>query len=136
MSNPIIYVIAILAGIGIFIFISFFFSKKRRYEIEYNKGIEAYQAEKFEEALGYFQKATRINPDKPDAFYNLGLVYMDMQKNPQSEKNFMRAIQLGPNDPDSYYNLGLLYLNMEKFESALKQFLKVLDILPDDAESL
>ncbi len=137
MSEILVYlVMGAIVTAGVAGFLLWFFNKGRRYEVEYNKGIEAYQEGKCEEALQFFHKATVIDPEKTAAFYNLGLVYMDMKKNRESEKNFLKAIELDKNDPDSYYNLGLLYLNLERYEDALKQFSAILKLTPDDREAL
>ncbi|OGI01534.1 MAG: hypothetical protein A2Y25_03450 [Candidatus Melainabacteria bacterium GWF2_37_15] len=126
-------VVVLGAGAGFYLW---FFNKGRMYEVEYNKGIEAYQDSRFDDALQFFHKATVIDPEKTAAFYNLGLVYMDMKKDKESEKNFLKAINLDNNDPDSYYNLGLLYFNTNRNDDALKQFMQILRIKPDDLEAL
>ena len=91
MHNIAFLVLAGVLLIALIVFLMWFFNKDRRYDVEYNKGIELYQQNNLEDALITFHAATRINPDKPDAFYNLGLVYMAMEKNDASEKNFLKS---------------------------------------------
>ncbi|MDD3013106.1 MAG: tetratricopeptide repeat protein [Candidatus Gastranaerophilales bacterium] len=109
--------------------------KKGIYEVEYNKGIDAYQSANYHAAVKFYKKAINIAPEKAETYYNLGLTYLILNNFDKTELNFKKTIQLNPNDADAYYNLGLLFHRKGKFEEALNQFYKTIELKSEDPDN-
>lgn len=102
----------------------------------YNKGITATDMERYSQAVGYFENATKVDPDDPRAFVNLGVAYSNLGQMDRAIEAFRRAIEADSNYVDGWRNLGITYRLMGEQEEAIKAFEKVVSLAPDDAEGL
>lgn len=49
---------------------------------------------KYDEAIGEFQKAIKLNPKNPDIYYNLGLLYETKNMKPEAKQMYTKALEL------------------------------------------
>jgi len=88
----------------------------------------AYDAQKFDDAIGYLKKAISID-DKNARFHgNLGGVYFYKGLLEEAEAELKKAIELDPDYPVYYYNLFALYYKKGDYDNAIKmldQYIKV-----------
>jgi len=86
-------------------------------------------------ALVYFQKATEITPEYPDAWTNLALAYDYKKMYEAALRAFKSSLDLKPDNPYTLYNLGLTLGKMGLLNQAAETFRMALDIKPDFAEA-
>lgn len=89
-----------------------------------DKGNEAYNAGKYDDALDMYQKAADDNPDKAEAHYNLGSAYYKKGEFDKALKEYGEAVRLDPKMADAYYNAGDSLYRLGKYEEALDAFKK------------
>ena len=111
-----------------------------------NKGVQAYKAARYEEAIGHFQKAVNLDPTYPMTRIYLATAYMQQVvpdlTTPENMKNAQLAIDSyqdvlkeHPNDINSLKGIASLYLSTDKFDEAKTWQEKVLQVDPQDAEA-
>src|SRR5215469_9402305 len=111
-----------------------------------NKGVDAYKAARYEEAIGHFQKATQLDPSLPMAKSYLatalaqnvvpGLDTPDNLKNAQQAISiFQEVLAKEPNDVNSLKQIAAIYFSIKKFNDAKDYQKKVLAVDPKDPEA-
>jgi tetratricopeptide (TPR) repeat protein len=111
-----------------------------------NKGVGAYKAARYEEAIGHFQKATELDPSLPMAKSYLatalaqnvvpGLDTPDNLKTAQQAISmFQEVLNKDPNDVNSLKQIAAIYFSVKKFDEAKDWQKKVLAVDPKDAEA-
>ena len=65
-----------------------------------NEGIEHYNQEHWDVALGHFQKAVEADPNSAEAHYNLALALDKTDKHKEAAMEFKKAQDLGKGNPD------------------------------------
>lgn len=65
-----------------------------------NEGIEHYNQEHFDVALGHFTKAVEADPASAEAHYNLALALDKTDKHKEAAMEFKKAQDLGKDNPD------------------------------------
>jgi tetratricopeptide (TPR) repeat protein len=111
-----------------------------------NKGVDAYKAAKYEEAIGHFQKATELDPSLPMAKSYLatalaqnvvpGLTTPDNLKNAQQAISiFQEVLVKEPEDVNSLKQIAGIYFSIKKFDDAKEYQKKVLAVDPKDPEA-
>lgn len=111
-----------------------------------NKGVQAYTAAKYEDAINHFQKAVELDPTYPSAQLYLATAYAqsvvpDLQT-PENLKHaqlaidgFKKVYDRDPKDVGSIKGIAALYLNIGKFADAKDWQLKAIAVDPNDAEA-
>jgi tetratricopeptide (TPR) repeat protein len=111
-----------------------------------NKGVEAFKAGKYEEAITHFQSAENLDPKLPTAKAFLatalsqnvvpGLTTPDNLKTAQQAiDTFQQVLADDPTDVNSLKGVASLYFNTKKFDQAKEWQKKVLAIDPKDPEA-
>jgi tetratricopeptide (TPR) repeat protein len=111
-----------------------------------NKGVQAYKAAKYEEAIDHFQKAVSLDPTYPMTRLYLATAYMqqvtpdntspDNLKTAQMAINtYQQVLQEHPDDSGSLKGIAALYYDIDKFDDAKQWQVKVLQADPQDAEA-
>jgi len=111
-----------------------------------NKGVEAYKSAHYEEAIGHFQEATRLDPKLPMAKTYLATALAQNvvpgMTTPDNLKNANQAIQIfkdvladQPNDVNSMKQIAGIYFSINDMDDAEDWQKKVLDVDPKDPEA-
>ncbi|HKF46815.1 MAG TPA: tetratricopeptide repeat protein [Terracidiphilus sp.] len=111
-----------------------------------NKGVDAYKAARYEEAIGHFQKATQLDPSLPMAKSYLatalaqnvvpGLDTPDNLKTAQQAISiFQEVLAKDPNDVNSMKQIAGIYFSVKKLDEAKDWQKKVLAVDPKDPEA-
>lgn len=93
------------------------------------KGVNHYEAHRFDSALSDYQRAIALQPNYAEAHYHLGLLYEDLQKLPEAKTEYQLAIENGSDSPSSLpvlkarNNLGRLHLLEKKYNLAVPPLL-------------
>lgn len=111
-----------------------------------NKGVDAYKAARYEEAIGHFQRATELDPTLPMAKSYLatalaqnvvpGLDTPDNLKTAQQAISiFEEVLSREPNDVNSMKQIAGIYFSVKKLDDAEQWQKKVLAVDPKDPEA-
>lgn len=102
---------------------------------EVELGTQAYEQQKFDEALIHYDAALREKPSDPRAHYNRGLALHKLNRNEEAKAAFMAAMELdrtGELAGKLHYNLGNVAAAMGEKKEAVKQYRAALKKNPDD----
>ncbi|MGD0902030.1 MAG: tetratricopeptide repeat protein [Terracidiphilus sp.] len=119
---------------------------KLRARDQLNKGVDAYKSQRYEEAIGHFQKATQLDPKLPMAKSYLatalaqdvvpGLDTPDNLKTAQQAiAIFQEVLDKDPSDVNSLKQIAGIYFSIKRFDDAKAWQKKVLAVDPKDAEA-
>jgi tetratricopeptide (TPR) repeat protein len=111
-----------------------------------NKGVEAFKAGKYEEAITHFQSAEQLDPKLPTAKAFLatalsqnvvpGLTTPENLKTAQQAiDTFQQVLSEDPTDVNSLKGVASLYYNLKEFDKAKDWQKKVLAVDPKDPEA-
>jgi len=106
------------------------FSIADNYRNFIEKGVLLLQQGKGEQALSFFEKARRENPENAEPYYLLANCYFAIGNPDKALSNYQKALELNPNNPDYHYSLAFLYLAAGEEEKALDVFKKVIQLSP------
>jgi protein O-GlcNAc transferase len=88
-----------------------------------------------EEAINYYLKALRINPNYAEAYFNLGLIYHDIGRVDDAIANYQSYIRFNQNDADVYLNIGHAMQLKGQIDEARFYYLKALQLDPDNPQA-
>jgi tetratricopeptide (TPR) repeat protein len=83
-----------------------------------------------DEALAYFQKATRASPYSNLAYDLLGTVYFPRGDYAKAAEYFARAVQVNPQDLGGRFYLGTCWIKLGKYREAAGQFRAAREVDP------
>lgn len=94
------------------------------------------QAELYDEAIEYYQKAIKLNPDKKwtaIVCQALGSIYFQIKHNHEAAiASFQAGIILDPENSEIYLSLGDIYMAENDLDQAIKTYCDSININPDD----
>ncbi len=93
---------------------------------------EIYAKEKkFDKAIEYFEKASKLYQKDERIMYNLGELYFNKFETKKAIEALKKAIEINPNWDKPYPKLGYAYINLGDIKSAIKIFEEYLNKFPD-----
>ncbi len=98
-------------------------------------GVKEAQEERYTAAIEAINKALKLDPRLPSAYYNLGFIYHQMGKPAKAVGYYYEALKLDPSDIQAQRGLGLAYAAQNKWQQAAAVFADLLRKQPDDAEA-
>lgn len=110
------------------------------------KGVQAFKAGHYEEAIGHFQNSIALDPNYESAKLYLATAYsyevvpnLDTPENLATAKKamdgFNEVLAKNPNDIDALKQVASIQRNIKQFDQAKATYQKILSINPKDAES-
>ncbi|MFA7658134.1 MAG: tetratricopeptide repeat protein [Candidatus Gastranaerophilaceae bacterium] len=94
------------------------------------------QAELYDEAIEYYQKAIKLNPDKKwtaIVCQALGAIYFQIKNNYEAAiASFQAGIILDPENSEIHLSLGDLYMAENDLDKAIRTYCDSISINPDD----
>jgi Ca-activated chloride channel family protein len=99
-----------------------------------HEGIQAYRAQKYDEALQHFLSARGVKPDMAELKNNTASALYQMKKYQEALKEFSTIDPKKVKIPegDFYYNLGNSFFRVNDLQKALENYKKALKIKPGD----
>jgi hypothetical protein len=94
----------------------------------FNKGREAFEARRFEEAERQLEEAYLLRPRDVRVLNLLGLVYFRSDKLDKAEEVYRKLIAQSPEAHTLHYNLGLICFKLSRLEDAEQAFRKALEL--------
>ncbi|HUI08146.1 MAG TPA: tetratricopeptide repeat protein [Verrucomicrobiae bacterium] len=100
-----------------------------------NLGIALTRAGRFQEAIGRYEEAIRLQPQYADAHYNLGIALERSGRLGEAIAQYEQALHLRPDDAEGHYNLGVTLQRMGRVQEALGHYERALQLRPGYAEA-
>jgi predicted O-linked N-acetylglucosamine transferase (SPINDLY family) len=88
-----------------------------------------------QQALGLFEKITKIKPGYPEAWYNRGNALAQLEKYDQAVASYEKATSIRPEYAKAWSSRGNVFSRLEQYEQALASFEKATSLNPDFAEA-
>jgi tetratricopeptide (TPR) repeat protein len=98
---------------------------------EFTKGEEALRAKEPAQAVKYFEQATKLYSNYPQAYRMLGEAYLEQQDWQNAEAALKRSIELEPKLAASYVDLGAIANQQHNYPAAEEALKKGLALSPD-----
>ncbi len=93
-----------------------------------------YDAEEYDEAKVYYERALRLAPQRGDLQYHLGLIYTQLDQPDMAIPHYLTALNQDPDNLDVITNLGYSYLRMGALNKAITSFFRAAEMDPLTAE--
>jgi tetratricopeptide (TPR) repeat protein len=100
---------------------------------EFEKGVEADQKGKSDNAIEHYEKALSYSPDFYPAHNNLGSIYLARQNFDAAQAQFEAALKTNQNDVEAYFNLANVLLTTKRYSDAEREINEGLKRRPDSA---
>ena len=97
----------------------------------YYRGVIAYKAKKYTEAVGFLQEALRLAPQNAQALRALAGVHMALNTFDVAAAAYSKAIEINPADAGGYFNLGIALEAMQDFGAAVNAYDHALHVQKD-----
>ena len=101
---------------------------KKTAENFYTLGNIQKKLKKFEEAIGSFEEAIKVNPNFSEAYNNLGSAQKSLNKFKEAILSYEKSIALKANNVEACYNLASLYYFLENYNEASKYFKNIINL--------
>jgi tetratricopeptide (TPR) repeat protein len=98
----------------------------------------AAQAERFDDAVKYFERANKLRPDDYDTLVALGNTLFDAEKFADAERWYAAALSKRPDDVNVRTDYGLTFMLREpaQIDRAVAEFKRSLELQPNHAQTL
>ena len=88
-----------------------------------------------EEALSFYQKAVKLNPNLDAAYNNMGAAQQALGRLEEAIFCFRTALKLRPDNAEAYCNLGNAYQSLGRFNDAIFCYKKTIERKPENPEA-
>ena len=105
----------------------------------FNKGLELYKKEKFEDARFMFERSIVFNPKHSNSYLYLAKIYNHEKNQKKEEKNLEATLLIEPNNEEAILmlmNVALKKSNYSKVKKLSEDFVKVCKNLCDKNKSI
>ncbi len=103
--------------------------------MQYNMGNSLYSLDRLEEAIEYFQRVQKLDPDFNKVYFSLGISYFLLEDYEKAIYYFLQY-KVQEQQEDALYFLSKSYLALEEFENHIEVANKLLMIDEEDEEIL
>ncbi|KAK3241402.1 hypothetical protein CYMTET_48830 [Cymbomonas tetramitiformis] len=100
------------------------------------KGIVAFSAGQYMEAVKYFTQAINHNPKDHVFYYNRSACYASLDKYKEASADALQCTTIAPGWAKGYFRLGLAYFKMKEYNKALKAYETGVSIDPSNTQLL
>ena len=98
------------------------------YEANIQLGNAYFDISRYEEAIKYYVRANKANPNQPPVLIDLGISYFNVAKSDSAIIYIEQALQIDPNHLYGLYNSGVVYYNTDRVDDALSAWRKLISI--------
>ena len=98
------------------------YSTKSAAITEYNKGNNFLRENNYAEALPFYEKAVKIDPEFVFAWDNIGVCNRNLGNYDAAIKAYKKSIKLDPKAPTAYQNIGLAYAGKKDYKKAIESY--------------
>jgi len=100
---------------------------------EFDKGVEAENQGKTDDAMGHYEKAVSYSPDFSPAHNHLGSAYLSRKKFEEAQNEFEAALKTNQNDAQAHFNLANVLLVTHRYDGAGNEIEEGLKRQPNSA---
>ncbi len=97
-------------------------------KVAFDQGLEAYNAEDYELALGRFQEAADKDPSQKAVWANLANTQSRLGRNDEAIASYQKALAIDSQDASLYQNLGNVYATKGEIDKAQEYYAKAAEI--------
>lgn len=108
-------------------------SKQKLHLYYYNLGWVSDQQDKKTDAISWYKKAAKTNPQFTNAFNNIGYAYDRLGKKDSAIYWYKQTIKIDPNYTRGMYNLAAIYNDLYQYDSSLYYYKMLYPLVPTDA---
>jgi cytochrome c-type biogenesis protein CcmH/NrfG len=95
-----------------------------------------FDAQRFDDAIKWYQEGLRLDPKNADAGAQLGLTYFFTRGTDSALEEFDRSLKIDPNHPRTLLNKGIvLWRGKQDLEGAAELWRKVVKLAPNSPEA-
>lgn len=87
-------------------------------ETEFSRGVTAFNAEQYQQALKHFQASAEAGTDSAQLHYNLGVTFYKLKRYQEAEAEFQQSAKKAQWKALSYYNLALIAYRTQRLQRA------------------
>lgn len=99
------------------------------------RGIEAYERERFDEAIGLFRRAVALTPDNATFHCNLAVALWEKGLDEEAFAEYQQTLALDPANARALVEMGSLYAQQERYEEARDSWEHAIRVAPDSSEA-
>ena len=100
-----------------------------------DKGLQALNDNKLEQAQKFLDEAMRLAPGHPDVLYAEGVIYLKRGEWTKAQGVLEKATQLDPESARSFTALGMAFIDQGKYEQAIPPLERSLKLNPTSSET-
>jgi cytochrome c-type biogenesis protein CcmH/NrfG len=94
-----------------------------------------FNAERFDQAVPWYEAALKLNPKDVNASTDLGVCYYYTQQDDRALAQFEHSLSMDPNHVKTLFNQGIVRaFGKQDLDGATKSWQRVLDVAPDSEE--
>ena len=94
-----------------------------------------FDADRFDEAIRWYQESLRINPSDPDVSTDLGIAFYYSNEPDRALEQFANSLRANPNHTKTMLNQGIvLAFAKQDLDAAAKSWERVVQLAPDSPE--
>ncbi|MFE4106781.1 tetratricopeptide repeat protein [Almyronema epifaneia] len=98
----------------------------------FQQGVDAFQSQRYEQAIAAFTQAIRQNPNRAAAYGNRCLAYLKLNQNSLAIADCTQALERDFSNAEFYLNRGLANYRLGLYTAAIDNYNQVLSLKPDD----
>ncbi|MCV2484680.1 tetratricopeptide repeat protein [Flavobacterium sp. SH_e] len=100
----------------------------------YYLGIEESKKENYKEAIEYYKKAVKIDPNFAFAYDNMGISYRKLEKYDLAIDAYEKSLKIDPNGMMPLQNIAVAYSYKKDYKNAVKAYERIAKIEPNNPE--
>ena len=94
-----------------------------------------FDAERYADAIKYYEQALKLRPNDPDASTDLGVSYYYSNRTEDALQQFEKSLQMNPNHTKTWLNKGIvLAFGKQDLQGAETAWKKVVELAPNSPE--
>lgn len=110
------------------------FSENTKAKTLYYKGLDELNKDKFNDAIDYFNKALKEDPEFAFAWDNLGITYRKLENYDKAIECYEKSLELDPNGLMPLQNIAIVYQYKKEYKKAIKAYEKLAEIDKNNPE--
>ena len=104
-------------------------------EIEFYRGLTLQDEEEWREAVVYYGKSIKLNPQNETAYNNRGNAKFYLKQYNEAIEDFSKSIKLNPQDAKAYNNRGSAKDSLKQYNEAIEDYNQAIELNPQYAEA-
>ena len=85
----------------------------------FDRGVRLKKAKKYREAIAYFDRAIRLDPEYSRAYTNRCFLYIVLDEFDRALSDCNRALELNPSDSSALYDRGTIHVATKQYDRAI-----------------